>query len=136
MTKEELKKMRFLNVEIESLLREKERIKNSISLASRTMDGTGSKPSGTGDPTALMAIKIIERTEELEREINLRIDELYDLKQSALHAINKLQDDRHRVLLQLRYFEGLSWEEIARKMHYSRRGVLYIHGDALRALRE
>lgn len=46
-------------------------------------------------------------------------------------AINRLQDQRYREVLQRRYIGGETWDEIAVHMHYDRRWVTKLHGEAL-----
>lgn len=73
---------------------------------------------------------------ELVDEMNRRIDELYAIKKEVAAVIDKVQDDRLREILLLRYVSIMSWEEIAVAMDLSYRHVCRRHGDALEAVKK
>ena len=55
--------------------------------------------------------------------------------------ISGLSDSAHRVLLRLRYVDGLTWPQVQGEMeqsgiYYSERQIYRIHGDALQAARQ
>ncbi len=52
-----------------------------------------------------------------------------------LALIDRLQDERHKTLLTLRYIRGLTWEAIGYQMHYERTQVFEIHNTALEEAR-
>ncbi len=54
--------------------------------------------------------------------------------QEAQRLLDKLQDPAFAEVLNRRYFLNQTWDTIADKMYYSRRGVCCIHGRALAAL--
>lgn len=54
-------------------------------------------------------IRIIEHEKEIEREI----DELCRIESEVHEVIDLIADDRFRILLQSRYVNGLSWNEVA-----------------------
>lgn len=74
---------------------------------------------------------------------HLELLELYGGKMMELaaeqlaieEAINAL-DSTSRMLLRYRYIDGLKWEEVCVKMGYSWTQTHYIHGEALKKLRE
>ena len=68
---------------------------------------------------------------DLEHEINQDIDKLVDLKQEMSCLINKISNEGFKVLLELRYLSGNSWEDIAEMMGYELRWVYRLHGKAL-----
>ena len=54
-------------------------------------------------------------------------------------AIQSLADPSERLVMRLRYLEGRSWASVVSKLQpegYSERQVYYIHGAALKKLRE
>lgn len=53
-------------------------------------------------------------------------------------AIQALDDPAERLVMRLRYLEGRSWANVCAKLQdgYSERQVYYIHGAALRKLKE
>lgn len=51
-----------------------------------------------------------------------------------LALIEQLPDERHRLVLTLRYINGLEWFKVEHAMHYERRQVFYFHSQALKAV--
>ena len=54
-----------------------------------------------------------------------------DAFQRVQASIEKLEDDREKELLTLRYLRGMKWEEIAVRMNYSWQHTHKIHASAL-----
>lgn len=74
------------------------------------------------------------RVTELEQALDREIDQQVDDRQAMEMAIRTVTDDRLRLLLEYRYFDQLSWEELAEKMNYSYQHVFRLHKQALQAL--
>ncbi len=51
-----------------------------------------------------------------------------------LTLIEQLADERHRLVLTLRYINGLEWFKVEHAMHYERRQVFYFHSEALKSV--
>ena len=60
--------------------------------------------------------------------------DLCELLRLMANLIAKVSDPSHRVLLELRYLGGNTWEEIALKMGYDVRWIYRLHGRALQAV--
>ncbi len=45
--------------------------------------------------------------------------------------LGEVRNSNYRLLLELRYLHGLTWEQIAERMRYSRRHIIRLHGSAL-----
>lgn len=73
----------------------------------------------------------MEKVEELEEKINQAIDELADIRMEIEDVLGQLEDDTLRKLMEYRYIDGLTWEQVAEKMHYSWRHTCRLHGEAL-----
>ena len=73
----------------------------------------------------------MEKVEELEEKINQAIDELADIRMEIEAVLGQLEDDTLRELMEYRYIDGLAWEQVAEKMHYSWRHTCRLHGEAL-----
>ena len=71
------------------------------------------------------------KIDELERTINARIDELVDLKNSTLKAIQILPDFDQQNVLIARYIDRKKWLDIAFDLNFSISQVYKIHGKAL-----
>jgi hypothetical protein len=78
-----------------------------------------------------------ERSLELI-EAQARLKELLDHISESLTVrlalIEQLEDERHRLVLTLRYINGLEWFKVEHAMHYERRQVFYFHAEALKAV--
>lgn len=85
-------------------------------------------------PTEAPFVRCIEKIDEIEREIDAKIDALVDLKREIGAAIDRLESSDEQLLLRYRYFENRSWEEIGTLLHVSYRTVHRIHGSALQNL--
>lgn len=79
--------------------------------------------------------EITARIVDLEREINEDIDRSIDVQRGILTAISTVPDERLRHLLELRYINFLTLEEIARRMDYSYKQICRLHGKALLQIR-
>lgn len=73
----------------------------------------------------------MDKVDELERKITQAIDELADIRMEIEAVLGQLEDDTLRELMEYRYIDGLTWERIAEKMHYSWRHTCRLHGEAL-----
>ena len=76
----------------------------------------------------------IERIGEVESHINHEIVQQCHARNNITAAIQAVQNDTLRLLLELRYIDGLTFEQIAVKMHYSWRQTIRLHGCALDAI--
>lgn len=78
------------------------------------------------NPTENTVIRIME----LKEEINKMIDKLIDKKTEVRSMIDELPAEEQVVML-LRYFEYMTWEEVAIRCSYTTRQVQRIHGEGL-----
>lgn len=70
-------------------------------------------------------------------EIDKKIDELIEVKKEILIAIYQVEDPTLRTLLQLRYINFETWEQIAIDMSYSYVHIVYnLHPIALQKVEE
>ncbi len=76
--------------------------------------------------------RTVSRIVDLERELQSDIDELVQTGEKIRRAINSLTDERLKVILELRYRNGIRWEKIAFSLNYDIRQVFRLHGIALR----
>lgn len=73
----------------------------------------------------------IAKIMSLEDDINTRIDELVDLKNTTMKAIRSLPDFDQQNVLIARYIDGKKWLDIAFDLNFSISQVYKIHGKAL-----
>ena len=73
---------------------------------------------------------IIDKIDKLKNEKEQEIERLVELKSSVNYIVQELEESE-RLLIELRYFECKSWEEIADTMGYCERHVYRIHQSAI-----
>ena len=73
----------------------------------------------------------MDKVDELERKITQAIDELADIRMEIEAVLGQLEDDTLRELMEYRYIDGMTWEQVAVKMHYGFQWVCKLHGRAL-----
>ena len=121
-----LSRYRRLNQRIDRLLEEQSRWRERALKITPTLSqapGGG----GSGSPIERHMDKVLE----IEAEINREIDELQIVRQEIRAALNQLEDESLKLLMEYRYIDGLTWEQVAEKMHYSWRHTCRLHGEAL-----
>lgn len=121
---------RRLDDRIDRLEKEKSRWIERATKMSAPSDGMP-RGSGVSDTVGQAVAKIAD----LQAEINREIDRLVDLRRQMETAIGTVEDPLLRELLERRYIDGDTFEEIAVGMHYSWRNILRKHGKALSAIR-
>ncbi len=108
---EDIRKLRLLTTQISSQL---SGMPKSSSKNAHTLEGT------------------IAKLVDLEEEVNEEIDALIDLREETKNMILLLKDEKCRLLLLYKYVYFLSWDELARKIHYTKRTLYRIHSEGLK----
>ena len=72
---------------------------------------------------------------EIGEEITRELRDLHRLCREIRAVITTLEDDTLQTLMLYRYINGMTFEEIAVRMHYSWRQVYRKHGEALAKLK-
>ena len=128
--KEYLSQAFRLDEEINSKLEQVSRLRQLATKATGRFQAERISGTPQHSPMEDSLVKLID----LEHEINDDIDRLVDLKREITVLIAKIGDVNHRLLLEMRYLAGNSWEEIALKMGYELRWVYRLHGRALKEM--
>lgn len=100
-------------------------------LTSMTASYSGMTGSGNSNPHKM------DKLAEYDEKILQQMSEIIRIKTEIQEAIGTVKDLKLREVLQLRYMNYRrysTWDDIADKMHYSRRQTLTLHGYALTAL--
>ena len=71
---------------------------------------------------------------DVEKELRDRMKELLEDTRRVEKMISLMTDERYHAVLQLRYLCGLSWEEVANRLHFTVRWVHKLHGEGLKQL--
>ena len=125
-----LSRYRRLNQRIDHLLEEQSRWRERALKITPTLSqapGGG----GSGSPIERPMDKVLEIDEEINREI----DTLQTIRQEIRETLNQLEDESLKLLMEYRYIDGMTWEQIAEKMDYSRQWVTNLHGMALQKIK-
>ena len=69
---------------------------------------------------------------EAQTRLKQLVDHISESLAVRLALIEQLPDERHRLVLTLRYINGLEWFKVEHAMHYERRQVFYFHAEALK----
>lgn len=124
-----LSRYRRLNERIDRLLEEQRRWRErALKITPTLSQAPGGSESGS--PVERPMDKVLE----IEEEINREIDELQTVRQEIRAALNQLEDENLKLLMEYRYIDGLTWEQIAVEMHYSYMQICRLHGKALQTI--
>lgn len=86
-------------------------------------------------PTEAPFVRCVEKIDEIERDVNTKIDALINLRGKINKAIDMMDNYEEQLLLRYRYLDGLTWRKISKIMLVSIRTVYRIHGTALQNFR-
>lgn len=123
--KEYLQQYKFLDSRIKAKCEQLERLRE-LSTKVSAEQGSGAH-SGVSDRVGNIVAKICDA----EAEINEMIDILLDLRVEIERAIAAVPDETLRQLLELRYINCKTFEQIAVEINYSYMHVCRLHGKAL-----
>ena len=73
----------------------------------------------------------IDRIIDLQNEINQDIDTLVDLKMELRSVIEAVDGTEYRLILEERYLNWKSWEQLAVSLGYTLRHLHRLHREAL-----
>ena len=76
-------------------------------------------------------VKYSNKIMDIEQEIKTDQAELGNLKYAVGLEIDRLESVNERMVLRYRYLMFMTWGEVAKKLHYSKRWVIRIHDRAI-----
>ncbi len=129
LAKKTLKKIKWLDAQIDGLLEELQRETARAEKVTATISPVVVAHSGGKGNVEDPALKIIA----LKHEINQKIDRFVDLKREIRALLEQIEDPDQVNVLHKRYFEYKPWELIALEVGCKYRNVHYIHSEALKA---
>lgn len=129
--KEYLEQAVYLDQRINSKLTQ---VENLRSLATKVTTVYSDSPHSSA-PDCQRLEKTIAKIVDLENDINRDIDTLVDLKRDITETIKKVQNEKYRTLLEMRYLSCHSWEQIAVQLGYDSRHIRRMHGWALQKIK-
>ena len=125
--KEYLRQIAVLDAKINRRQKEVEELKTLATHITTTAEGDMVQSSGSMDRMA----GIVARWVDLEAEIGQMIDHLVEVKHRIIGEIHQLEDARYIQLLEMRYVDMDTFEQIAVNMQYDIRWIYRLHGFAL-----
>lgn len=129
--KDELNKIRVISRLIDSDQRQIKELEHlKLNIKSPTITGM---PKQKGFTESDKLESIIVKIDKLEEDIRSNAKELVELRNYWLVETNKL-DYADQLLIKLRYFENMSWQEVASDMNYDIRQVHRHHGRILQKM--
>ena len=130
--KEYLAQTIWLNKSIDSKLEYLESLKllTMKVTASYSQDKPEKRQPGKSCRMEEALVKVID----LENEVTADIDRLIDLKREIGGYIRELEDPRYRLILENRYLNNKSWEEVTEIFGYDKRWIYRIHNEALKEI--
>ena len=127
--KEFLRRAREVDRRVDEAQERLERLR--AKLESGRMSSVTGMPRGGGADWTETADRLIE----LERVVNARTRELVRWKLAAIDVIRSVEEPRLAEVLELYYIDGLTWEDVAKRMGMDLRWVYRLHGRALLMVR-
>ena len=130
--KEYLSRYRWQNDRINAKLEQVAELRRKA----QTVASHGSGDSASGGTALYDRVgEITARIVDMEHEIDDDIDRCIDIQREVLSAISSVPDERLRHLLELKYINCATLEEIAVRMDYSYKQICRLHGQALLQVR-
>lgn len=137
MTKEKLKRYRRLLSELELLKRQLEKIEPEF--VKDSVNGSDSEFPYTNHKMHIEGYDLEsyrKRVARLNRRIVAKMNELVEEKDSLIEFIYKLEDSQARQIFIYKYLDGLTWEEIAKEMKYSKTSIRDRHRYIINKLKD
>lgn len=125
-----LQQIRRLDTKINRDIEELHRLKAMTTKITPTLKPDVVSGCGTQDKLAEAMSKIID----FEAEINREIDCFVDARKAVTATIDKVEDARLHTVLNMRYVQFKTWEQIACYMGRSYQWVCKLHGTALQVV--
>lgn len=126
-----LQQIRRLDTKINRDIEELHRLKAMATKITPTLKpDVVSGGGGSQDKLSEAMAKIID----LEAEINREIDRLVDARTAVTATIDKMEDARLHTVLNMRYVQFKTWEQIACYMGRTYQWVCKLHGTALQVV--
>lgn len=124
-----LSRYRRMSARIDRLLDEKRRW---WELALKITPSLSQAPGGGENGSRVE--RPMDKVMEIEAQITREIDELYTVRQEIKGTLSQLEDENLKLLMEYRYIDGLTWEQVAVEMNYSYMQICRLHGKALNAI--
>ena len=130
MTTDEVKKyfkrIEYLDCDLQLAKLDLEKLWSAVEYHSPTFDGAGGTHSGN-DKMSMSISDIVEKEREMLEKQNAYLERY----EKADMIVRSLDNYTMAAVMKMRYFYYMKWDEIAIRLHYSRRRITQLHGEAL-----
>lgn len=130
--KEYMQQAFFLDKRINSLIRQVNSLWNQATNITQVMSDMPHNPSGDISKLENRVVDICDLTDEIRKQT----DKLKALRKEMMGVVAKVPDPEYQLILQERYFEMLTWEDVACDINRSVRSAQLMHGKALEVVQE
>ena len=130
--KEYMQRAFFLDKRINSLIRQVNSLWNQATNITQVMSDMPHNPSGDISKLENRVVDICDLTDEIRKQT----DKLKALRKEMMGVVAKVPDPEYQLILQERYFEMLTWEDVACDINRSVRSAQLMHGKALEVVQE
>ena len=127
-TKEYLSRAISLRTKIRSKIQQITELESLVTTLSATLNPIKVQTSKDEHKTENIVIKIAEYREELNNEVLI----FFKVRDEIKESVDAVCNVDYKVLLELRYLVGMSWEDIAAEMNYSISYIFKLHSKALK----
>lgn len=124
--KEYLNQLKHLDKEIDS----KQNLIEETKAKALSIGSFSTEPR-SGGSSRLDFTDWITRLADMEKEINIKIDELINLQKTINSQIDRVQNSLYRLVLTSHYIRNMSLGEIAAEYNYDYSYIKHVHGYAL-----
>ena len=126
--KEYLRQIAVLDAKIKRRQTEIEELKTAATHITTVFDENKIQSSGRADDKIA---NIVTRWIAMEHQVAEMLEQLIDLRHKIIGEIHQLTDDRYIRILEMRYVDRETFEQIAVNMQYDIRWIYRLHGYAL-----
>lgn len=128
--KEYMQQAFFLDKRINSLVRQVGNLWDQATSVSQVISDMPHNPSKSTSKLEDRVVDIADLTDEIKSQV----EELKILRKEMIGVVAEVPDPEYQLILQERYFEMLTWEDIACDINRSVRSAQLLHGKALEAV--
>lgn len=128
--KEYLRQIAVLDAKIKRRQTEIEELKTAATHITTMFDENKIQVQSSGRADDKIA-NIVTRWVVMEQNVAEMLDQLMNLRHKIIGEIHQLTDDRYIQILEMRYLDLCTFEQIAVTMHMDIRHIFRLHGYAL-----
>lgn len=125
-----LMQYRALSIQLDSIRREVQRKRDSLTSITVQLKPDVVKGSGVSDRMAEAIAQIVDA----EAQFAEIVGQITKTQREIMEAIKSVENETQKAVLMLRYVEGLDWISIQERIGYERTQTLVLHGRALIAV--